>query len=121
VSYIAQRWSRFTGEVAGNGHCVALVRETSGAPATASWRPGAFVAVAELKHGTCVATFDPDGTYGNHTDGRSHAVVFLRHTEAGGFEAFDQWKGHPAGTRIIRDKAGAGPACDDASRYQVIE
>ena len=73
-----------------------------------------------LPPGTCIATFDDDGSYGNHTDGRSHACIYLRDVEAG-IEVFDQWVGHPASPRVIRDKNGAGLPVDDASRFAVIE
>jgi hypothetical protein len=108
----------------GNGHCVALVRETSGAPHTSEWRPGDPVLGAELEPGTPIATFQDD-RYGNFTDGRSHAALYLE-PSGHGFLVIDQWLGpdgkpRPAAKRVIRNKRGAGPAVDDASRYHVIE
>lgn len=110
------------GKAMGNGHCVALL-QLGGAkvPHTSRWRPGGDVlGNYDLVPGTAIATFDSDGRYGNHTDGRSHAALFLRHDQAG-FWVVDQWVGHPVAPRLIRDKQGQGLACDDASRYDVIE
>ena len=43
-----------------------------------------------LRPGTAIATFDPDGRYGNHTDGRSHAAIYLGQ-DATGIRVIDQW------------------------------
>ena len=42
--------------------------------------------------GTAIATFDADGRYGNHTDGRSHAAIYLGQ-DASGIQVLDQWVG----------------------------
>ena len=64
---------RYADKVVGNGHCVAFVREATGAPHTSHWRRGPPVRLrAEMPgwSGVAIATFDPSGKYGNHTDGR---------------------------------------------------
>lgn len=38
--------------------------------------------------GTAIATFDPSGKYGNHTDGRSHAAIYLGQ-DATGIQVLD--------------------------------
>ena len=43
-----------------------------------------------LRPGTAIATFDPDGRYGNHTDGRSHTAIYLGQ-DATGIRVIDQW------------------------------
>lgn len=106
------------GKVVGDGHCVAFVREVCGLPQTSHWRRGG--AALEAQPGTPVATFDADGRYGNHTDGRSHAAILLEGTDYG-LRVIDQWKGQPVHERLIRFKDGQGPAADDADRYAVIE
>ena len=54
--------------------------------------------------------FDSNGRYGNHTDGSSHAAIFLGIAETGqharftgkpNIRVYDQWAGHPASERII--------------------
>jgi hypothetical protein len=71
--------------------------------------------------GTIVATFDADGLYANATDGSSHAAILLEETPRGSLRVIDQWVSRACAERVIRDKAGAGPAADDASRYFVVE
>jgi hypothetical protein len=112
---------RCVGHVIGNGHCVALVRESADAPHTARWRPGQMVLDnANIKPGTAIATFDPDGRYGNHTDGRSHAAIFVGHEDQG-IRVIDQWKGRATAPRLIGNRRGQGPAVDDASQYFIVE
>lgn len=111
------------GHVVGNGHCVALVRHADGAfaPHTARWKRGdPVVGNTDLASGTAIATFDPDGRYGNHTDGRSHAAIFIAHEDQG-IRVVDQWRLRPVSPRIIANRHGSGPAVDDASRFHVIE
>jgi len=114
---------RHSGQVLGNGHCVALVRAPNGAdaPHTSRWRAGELVLDNEnIRPGTVVATFDPEGTYGNHTDGRSHVAIFLGHEDQG-FRVLDQWKGHPTSSRLIANRRGTGLPVDDASQYYIVE
>ena len=109
------------GQIIGNGHCVAYVRHAAGLGHTSSWRRGQHVLALgdDCALGTAIATFDANGRYGNHTDGRSHAAVYMG-PAPGGIRVIDQWQGHPCAERVIRNKGG-GPAVNDASRYYLIE
>lgn len=123
MPHVAQQADRFGGgAVHGTGHCVDLVRAACGLPQTAYWRPGAHVltTVDTIDYGTAIATFSDDGRYGNVQDGSSHAALYLER-RGDGIRVLDQWVGRPAGYRVIRDKNGAGPAADDASRFHVVE
>jgi hypothetical protein len=118
--YVADNPERHAGLVVGDGECVALVRQAAYIPHSMTWRCGEPVlGRPPLERGTCIATFDPDGTYGNHGDGRSHAAIFLEAT-ATGIRVLDQWRGRTAQMRVIRDKRGEGLPADDASQYFVI-
>lgn len=120
MAFIDAKPHELLGSVVGNGHCVALVQQGAGAPHTSQWRPGdPVLGNGSVQRGTAIATFQ-DGRYGNHLDGRSHAAIFIEHTNDG-FTVVDQWRGRPTQSRLIRNKGGAGPAVDDASRYAVIE
>jgi len=73
--------------------------------------------------GTVIATFDPDGHYGNHKDGRSHAAVYLSQN-AIGIQVLDQWKGNtvqPVHERTIRFKGGHGLKVDDGDQFYVVQ
>lgn len=109
------------GQVIGNGQCAVLVEMiTPGLGLTKGWRAGPRVlAVKDLARGTVIATFDPDGRYGNHTDGRSHAAIFMGFTEHGDIEVIDQWHGQPTHRRVIHK--GHYPAVNDAEAYSVVE
>jgi hypothetical protein len=110
----------FFGKVVGRGQCVAFVRASSDAPHVSQWRRGESVRTAgELPKGQAIATFDEDGRYGNHTDGRSHAAILIaRHAD--GLLVWDQWVGHPVQQRVIRYRGGQGDAVNDGDRYHVI-
>ena len=90
------------------------------APPTVEWRCGTLVKGSAAAQGTAVATFDPDGTYGNHTDGRSHAAI-LQQITPDGLLVWDQWTGHPVAPRLIRFKGGEGEAVNDGDQFHVIE
>ena len=109
------------GKVVGSGHCVPFVREVTGLPSTASWRRGDPVQGSDIPPGTAIATFDPNGRYGNHTDGRSHAAIYLSENADGSLEVIDQWVGQAVHQRTIRNRRGAGDAVNDASRYYAVE
>ncbi len=112
------------GSLVGSGQCVALVRECAGLPPTSSWRRGAWVRDTKLEPGTCIATFDPDGRYGNHTDGRSHACILVEELHDG-LRVVDQWykqyKPQHVHERVIRFKGGNIPHADDGDAYYTIE
>jgi hypothetical protein len=120
MAIIAHNYDRYYGQVFGNGHCVPFVRDCSGAPHTSQWRRGDPAKGGNLAEGTVIATFDPNGKYGNHTDGRSHAAIFLAETEQG-LLVVDQWIGHPVDQRTLRFRDGSGHAVNDADRFYVVE
>lgn len=60
-----------------------------------------------LRPGTVIATFDSDGLYGNHLDGRSHAAIYLGQGLIG-IRVLDPLSGHtrqPVHERVIRFSA----------------
>lgn len=74
--------------VVGNHHCVALLQEYAGAPATAHWRQGAAVAGnSRLKPGTAIATF-AGGRHGSH----GHHAAFYVRQGINGIIIADQWQ-----------------------------
>jgi hypothetical protein len=84
----------------GSGQCVPLVQKATGAPLTKEWRRGALVrGDLALRPGTAIATFDEDGHYGNHTDGRSHAAIYLGQDEKG-IWVIDQWVNRDSGVHM---------------------
>lgn len=119
MPFIATNCEQYAGQVVGSGHCVALVREASGAPHTSKWRRGDPVLGSLVAPGTAIATFEPNGRYGNHTDGRSHAAILVEDLGSA-LLVWDQWLGRATRQRTIRDKRGEGSAVDDASRYHLI-
>jgi hypothetical protein len=76
-----------------------------------------------LTPGTAIATFDPNGTYGNHTDGRSHAAILMASDPKLGLHVWDQWVGHPVSMRWIRFQNGAPGVhpVNDGDAFYVIE
>jgi hypothetical protein len=100
--------------------CVDHVRRVTGLPHTSQWKRGVKVRSADLASGVAIATFNEDGTYGNHTDGRSHAAILIEETGEGLF-VLDAWVGHPAAQRVIRFKGGVGQPVDDGDAYHSIE
>jgi hypothetical protein len=120
MSWIAQMPSNFVGHEVGSGQCVAYVQRASGAPQTALWKRGNRVKGGQVPQGTAIATFDPNGTYGNHTDGRSHAAIFHEELPEG-LLVWDQWLHHPVAPRVIHFRNGEGPAVNDGDQFCVIE
>ncbi len=120
MSWIAEDPEDFAGQAVGNGQCVAFVVAAAGTPHTAGWSRGDLVKGSNPPPGTAIATFDPDGTYGNHTDGRSHAAVFVAE-QADGLLVWDQWVGHPVAQRTIHFRDGQGHAVNDGDQFYVIE
>jgi hypothetical protein len=122
LAHVADNPEQYLGKHHGESeHCVALCKHAAGLGATPTWRRGERVLGGNVPSGAVVATFTADGLYANATDGSSHAAILLEQDEAGGLRVIDQWVGHPASARTIRDKSGSGPAADDASRYWTIE
>lgn len=118
MPWIAKNPERYLGRVVPNGHCVAFVKEVAGLPPTTHWRAGGPALDAEP--GTAIATFDNDGRYGNHGDGRSHAAILLEATGYG-LRVMDQWIGRPVGERLIRFRDGDALPVDDGDAYRTIE
>jgi hypothetical protein len=128
MPYIARNPEAFLSSSVGTGQCVALAERAAMAPRTQFWRRGKKVRGAhDVQRGTIIATFDPSGCYGNHTDGRSHAAIYLGQTGAG-IEVIDQWvdvshgvhRPHPASRRVIRFRGGHGVAVNDGDQYYVV-
>jgi hypothetical protein len=112
---------RHAGRVVANGHCVRFCQAAvPGLPHTGQWSRGPRVRGAGVAPGTVIATFDPDGTYGNHTDGRSHAAILIAE-EAGGLRVWDQWVGHPVAERLIRFRGGRGKRVNDGDAFHIVE
>jgi hypothetical protein len=120
MPFIARNPERYLGKTVGTGHCIAYVRETSGAPITTQWRRGDPVRGSGCAPGTAIATFDPSGRYGNHVDGRSHAAILIAETDEG-LLVCDQWIGQLVQHRTIQFRNGEGKAADDGDRFYVVE
>jgi Transglycosylase SLT domain len=106
----------------GSGQCVALVQQAAGVGHTSTWHAGEKVlGNPNIKPGTPIAVFDEDGKYGNHTDGTSHAAIYLGPSTAkpGGIRVYDQWKGQAA---HIRDIGPTGSKLvNNATAFRVIQ
>lgn len=122
MAYVSTTYQRYLGGKAiSTGHCVPLVREACGAPHTSEWKRGQLVRNALCESGTAIATFDSNGKYGNHTDGRSHAAILVA-IDTDGLRVVDQWIGQPPQERLIRFKGGReGNAVNDGDMFYVIE
>jgi hypothetical protein len=110
----------YAGQAVGNGQCVRFVQIAAKMPHTSQWRRGRRVRGTALPAGTVIATFDPNGRYRNHTDGRSHAACYLDQGEDG-LEVIDQWRGHPVARRIIHFRGGVGGKANDGDQFFVVE
>jgi len=79
-----------------------------------------------IQPGTVIATFDDDGTYGNHTNHTSHAAIYLYQT-TDGIVVLDQWKGpnaredHPPQQRTIPFHGRIQKKVNDGTQYHVVE
>lgn len=118
MSYFAQHPESYVGQVVGNGQCVAYVRAAAGAPPTAQWTQGDKVRDSGIVSGTAIATFQ-DGHYQNHTNGDSHAAIYIEQ-DGNGLWVYDQWTGQPVHKRLIRFRGGAGTANNDGDAFSVI-
>ncbi|MDH2914590.1 BPSL0067 family protein [Kosakonia sp. HypNH10] len=103
MAYIASTPSAYVGKSVGNGQCVAYTQKAANMPRTVAWKRGALVkGNTAIAPGTAIATFDANGRYGNHTDGSSHATIYLGQ-DASGIQVLDQWmtyKKLPSGERV---------------------
>ena len=120
MPYVANNPRHWQGHSVGSGQCVAYVQEATGAPHTSAWRRGALVqGNVAIRSGAAIATFDTGGTYGNHTDGRSHAAIYLWQDETAIY-VLDQWWGHPVSQRSIHFLP-ASRSENDGRNYYVVE
>jgi hypothetical protein len=122
MGWVATAPASYVGKTVGSGQCVAYVQAACGAPHTGEWRRGILVKGKgkEIPSGTAIATFDPNGTYGNHEDGRSHAAVFDQELPDG-LRVWDQWKGQPVHSRTIQFEHGNNPKdVNNGDRFYVI-
>lgn len=126
MSYVANmaEANSLKGQLVGNGQCVTFVHAVVSIPPSSSWHQGEKVRTANLiRPGTVIATFDPNGRYGNHIDGRSHAAIYLGRNAAG-IQVLDQWNGHtvqPVHERTIRFGNGYGVKVNDGDQFHVVE
>lgn len=120
MPHLAQGHERHYGSWVGETqHCVSLVRECSGLPHTSRWRRGEPVRGGNYAAGTVIATFDDDGRYGNHTDGRSHCAILLAEHD-NGLLVCDQWVGQKCQQRILSWR-GWGKSANDGCAYYTVE
>ncbi len=128
--YVAVNPLQWIGPVSvGSGECVALVQRAAGAPQTGKWHRGKLVrGDYTIPRGTIIATFDADGRYGNHTDGTSHAAIYLGQDEKGIY-VIDQWNERSGGNiighhtpreHLIPWKDPTRPAVDQGEYYYVV-
>jgi hypothetical protein len=114
----------YLGKAIGTGQCVAFLQLAAKAPNTAQWKRGRIVkGDMTVPPGTAIATFDPSGNYGNHTDGRSHGAIYVSLVAGQGLLVYDQWLGQPVHQRTIhfRDSSYTGSAVNDGNQFYVIE
>ena len=118
-------FSKYLGHVIGDGQCVEVVKLICGCPQTALWKRGALVKGIPILPGTAIATFDPpsqqfpNGHYGNHTDLRSHAAIYLGQ-DATGLRVLDQWVTQPFHERVIKFD-DAKKDVNNGNKFYVIE
>lgn len=65
MSWVAHAPSSYVGQTVGDSQCVAYVQRAAGAPQTSLWARGTLGKGNNIQQGTAIATFDPDGSYGN--------------------------------------------------------
>lgn len=122
MSFIAENPSSFAGKAVGTGQCVAFVETAAKTPNTSQWIAGTKVqGDTNIAPGTAIASFDPDGLYGNHTDGRSHAAIYMGQNGVG-LQVWDQWLHQPVHQRTIYFRpAGNGLNVNNGTCFSVIE
>ena len=129
MPYVASKPEAYVGTSVGSGQCVPLGEAATGAPKDSTWSKGKQVkGAAGVPVGTAIATFDGNGRYGNHTDGSSHAAIYMGQTPDG-IEVIDQWahtvdgkrRVQMAHRRIIRFKGGMGRKSDDGDAFYVVQ
>lgn len=124
-------------DFAGDGECVALIKEYVPGlkgKSTSTWRPGAWVmeSAGKISKGTAIATFDIDGSFPKRNTGQ-HAAIVLSVVPSG-IWVVDQWKGKakitmrlirvPPKRAQLRNPDGSWPSwnrSNNALAFQVIE
>lgn len=117
---VASSYQQYLGQSVGSGQCVALLQAADpNLGRTATWSEGGSVrGDTSLQPGTAIATFGPNGTYTNSTDGSSHAAIYLGQNSEG-IQVQDQWLNHPASVRTIYwDRPGN--AVNNGSLFHVV-
>ena len=118
MAWVCADPEKYAGRVLDTGHCVRYVQIAANMPHTSQWRRGAKVRGNDVPQGTIIATFDPNGRYGNHTDGRSHAAVFDAEVTTG-LVVWDCWRGQPVHKRTIR--WGQPKPVNNGDAFYVVE
>jgi hypothetical protein len=113
--------TKYKGQTAKDGTAVAFVQEAGKLPEPEKWGKGTKVEGTNLRAGTPIATFKPDGTF---TPGKGHHAAIYVTQNKKGIWVYDQYKAtggeqRPVETRFIRFKKGTGS--NDASTYSVIK
>ncbi len=105
---------------AGDGDCVAVVQEWTGASHTSTWRQGEPVRGNDIPVGTAIASFE-NGRYPNRSTG-NHAAIYLGQNSEG-LIVLDQWRSlGRAQIRVIRFKGGdTGIPSNNGNAFSVIE
>ncbi|WP_216851345.1 BPSL0067 family protein [Acidisphaera sp. L21] len=119
---VATDIDRFMGRSVGSGQCVALVQAANpDIGSTHCWSGGTPVrGNTNLQAGTVIATFDSGNRYANHTDGSSHAAIYLGQNEQG-IQVVDQWAGSTAAVRTIAWNTPGATAANTGSAFKVVE
>ena len=108
----------------GNSECVEFVRQSTGAPATLSWKMGMKVADAkpgEIIRGTAIATFDSKKRYPVDDKGK-HAAIYLQHNVTR-MVVLDQWndQGEVKERPIAFKRPKGTRRSNDGETFYVIE
>ena len=103
-------------QVVGDGHCVSLIKQCSGAPPTKHWKPGEQVLGSTLHAGTVIATFK-NGRYPNETS--HHAAIYIKQDKHG-IWVWDQWLGKKVHKRLIRIRSDGAAPGNTAQAYRVV-
>jgi hypothetical protein len=114
---ICQSAASYKDLVVGDGHCVSLIKQCTGAPPTGNWRAGASVLNSSLPSGTIIATFN-NNRYPNRTG--YHAAIYIKHDQ-NGIWVWDQWVGKPVHKRLIRIRNDNDSAGNTAQAYKVVK
>ena len=120
MPYISTEHDLYLDTAVDNGHCVRLLQVCADVPHTSTWQRGRPARGSGAAPGTCIATFDDNGQYGNHVDGRSHAAILLA-DNSDGLLVCDQWQGRTVHHRVLRFRGGEGTPANDGDAFHIIE